>query len=388
MKTIVKIILLLIVLGLAGGVYWYVYLRPVKKLNTLKVSGNIETTEVEMSFKIPGRVEKRFVDEGEKIQIGKPVAELEVADLEQDVAMRRAELNAARAQLDELKEGSRRQDIEAAEAAMRKAKSTLEDLEAGPRAQEIAVAEAAVNASVAERDRAISDYDRAKALMPSKAISKEQYDLAKSTFGVAEAHLRDSQEKLKLLQAGYRENQIEAARAAYEQAKWQYDMIKEGPRRQDIEQSEARMHQAEAALKLAETRLGYAKIVSPMTGMVLSKNIEPGEYVAAGTPVVTIGDLVNVWVRAYIPEELNGRVKFGQKVRVTTDNGKQYDGYVSFISNEAEFTPKNVQTEKERVKLVYRIKINITNPKMDLNPGMPVDGIIETDTVSEKIPSK
>jgi HlyD family secretion protein len=114
-----------------------------------------------------------------------------------------------------------------------------------------------------------------------------------------------------------------------------------------------------------------------MNGVVLSKNIEEGEYVAAGTPVVTIGDLVNVWVRAYIPEQLNGRVKYGQKVRVTTDNGKQYDGFVSFISHEAEFTPKNVQTEKERVKLVYRIKINITNPKEDLNPGMPVDGVIE-----------
>jgi HlyD family secretion protein len=155
-------------------------------------------------------------------------------------------------------------------------------------------------------------------------------------------------------------------------------MIKEGPRRQEIEQAEAKVHQIEAALNLAETRLGYAKIVAPMTGMVLSKNIEPGEYVAAGTPIVTIGDLVNVWVRAYIPEELNGCVKFGQKVHVTTDNGKTYEGTLSFISHEAEFTPKNVQTEKERVKLVYRIKINITNPAMDLNPGMPVDGFIET----------
>jgi HlyD family secretion protein len=332
-----------------------------------------------MSFKIPGRVEKRFVDEGVMVEKGNPVAQLEDADIEQDVAQRKGELQAVKALLDQLREGSRKQDIAAAEAAMQKAKFNLEDQEAGPRKQEIAVAEAAVKAANAERERATADFERAKVLLPKSAISKEQFDLSKSNSDVAQARYRDSQEKLKLLQAGFREKQIEAARAAYEQSKWQYDMIKEGPRRQEIEQADARVRQLEAALKLAETRVGYATIHSPMTGMVLSKIIEPGEYVAAGTPVVTIGDLVNVWVRAYIPEDLNGRVKLGQKVRVTTDNGKQYEGVVGFISHEAEFTPKNVQTEKERVKLVYRIKINVTNPKMDLNPGMPVDGEIEAE---------
>jgi HlyD family secretion protein len=380
MKPIVRIILLLVVLALAGGgFYWYEYLRPARRSNVVKVSGNIETTEVEMSFKIPGRVERRFVDEGEMVEKGQPIAEIEDADLRQDVAQRTAELAAAKALLDQLKEGSRKQDIAAAEAAMQKAKFTLEDLQAGPRTQELASAEAEVSAAAAERQRAEAAYNRAKELVGGGAVSKDQHDLAKSTFEVAAQRLRDAEEKFKLLKAGYRENQIHAAAAAYEQAKWQYDMVKEGPRRQEIEQADAKVHQIEAALKLAETRLGYAKIVAPMTGMALSKNIEPGEYVAAGTPIVTIGDLVNVWVRAYIPEEQNGCVKFGQKVHVKTDNGKTYEGTVSFISHEAEFTPKNVQTEKERVKLVYRIKINITNPKLDLNPGMPVDGVIETE---------
>lgn len=379
MKKIARIVVAFVILAVAGGaLYWYEYVRSAQNSGTVKVSGNIETTEVEMSFKIPGRVEKRFVDEGEMVEKGQPIAELEDADLQQDVAQRTAELAAAKALLDELKEGSRKQDIEAAEAAMQKAKFTMEDMQSGPRAQELASAEADVRAATAERERAEAAYNRAKELVGGGAVSKDQYDLTKSTFEVATQRLHDAEEKLKLLKAGYREHQIKAAEAAYEQAKWQYDMIKEGPRRQEIEQAEAKVHQIEAALKLAETRLGYAKIVAPMTGMVLSKNIEPGEYVAAGTPIVTIGDLVNVWVRAYIPEEMNGRVKFGQKVRVTTDNGKTYNGTVSFISHEAEFTPKNVQTEKERVKLVYRIKVNITNPAMDLNPGVPVDGWIET----------
>jgi HlyD family secretion protein len=364
---------------LGGGSYWFFYLQKAHQSGVLKVSGNIETTEVDMSFKIPGKVLKRFVDEGESIEAGEPVAQLETADLEQDVAQRKADLDAARAQLDMMHEGSRKQDIEAAQAAMERAKYTLEDLEAGPRVQEIASAQAAVNSAFAERERAIADFDRAKGLMPKNAISKEQYDQVKSLYDIAEAHVRDSREKLKLLEAGYREKQIETARAAWVQAKWQYDAIKEGPRKQDVDQSAARVSQLEAALKLAETRLGYATIVAPMSGVVLSKNIDPGEYVAAGTPVVTLGDLVNVWARAYIPEDQNNRVKYGQKVRVTTDSGKTYEGVVAFISKQAEFTPKNVQTEKERVKLVYRIKINITNPQKDLNPGVPVDGSIETE---------
>ncbi len=128
----------------------------------------------------------------------------------------------------------------------------------------------------------------------------------------------------------------------------------------------------------ANTRLGYTTLLSPVAGLVMAKNIEPGEQVAAGTPVVTVGELDSVWVRAYINETDLGRVKVGQKARVTTDTwpGKVYDGIVTFISTEAEFTPKNVQTEKERVKLVYRVKITIPNPNMELKPGMPADADI------------
>jgi HlyD family secretion protein len=116
-----------------------------------------------------------------------------------------------------------------------------------------------------------------------------------------------------------------------------------------------------------------------MDGMVLSENVEPGEYVAAGTPVVTIGRLDPLWLRAYIAESDLGRVKLGQAARVTTDTypGREYPGTVTFIAQDAEFTPKNVQTEQERVKLVYRIKITLPNPGHELKPGMPADAVID-----------
>jgi HlyD family secretion protein len=189
-----------------------------------------------------------------------------------------------------------------------------------------------------------------------------------------------AEEQLKLVEEGPRQEQIAQARAALAQARERFVLVKKGPRRETIDQGRARLDQAKQALALAETRLGYATVGSPLSGVVLSKNVEPGEYVAAGTPIVTVGDLQNVWVRAYINETDLGRVKVGQRVHVSTDTypGKRYEGRVSFIASQAEFTPKNVQTEKERVKLVYRVKIDIRNPNMELKPGMPADGEILT----------
>ncbi len=138
------------------------------------------------------------------------------------------------------------------------------------------------------------------------------------------------------------------------------------------------MEQSKQILKLAQTRLGYSQITAPIDGFVLSKNIEEGEYVSPGTAVVTLGDLEQVWLKAYIAENELGKVKLGQKVSVTTDTypNKIYNGHISFIASEAEFTPKNIQTTEERVKLVYRIKISIDNAVHELKPGMPADALI------------
>ncbi|MGA2060706.1 MAG: efflux RND transporter periplasmic adaptor subunit, partial [Thermoguttaceae bacterium] len=275
---------------------------------------------------------------------------------------------------------SRKEDIAASEAAMHKAEFALADLEAGSRPQEIKFAEASLSAADAQKAQSQADYIRANQLFKEKMISNEQHDAAKAIADVAAQRYREAVEHLALVKEGSRKQQIDEARAAYNQAKAQYDLVMAGPRKETIDQARAKVKQAEAALQLAQTRLSYATLTAPMSGVVMSKNIEPGEYVAPGTPVVTVGDLVNVWLRAYIPETELGRVKVGQKAKVTTDTypGKAYEGRVSFIAQEAEFTPKNVQTEKERVKLVYRIKIDITNPEMELKPGMPADAVIET----------
>lgn len=344
----------------------------------IRVSGNIEVTDAEVSFKIPGRVEARLVDEGEMVKAGQTIARLDSAELAQEVAARRAEVQAVQAALAELEAGSRPEEIAQAEASAQQAKARLDEMLAGSRPEELAAAEAVLRRAKAEAERARLDAERYAGLYKKEIVSAQQYDLARTAYETALARQREAEEQYKLVQEGPRKEQIEQARAAWLQAQERFVLVKKGPRQETIEQARARLQQAKEALAVAETRLGYATLTSPLAGVVLSKNVEPGEFVAAGTPIVTVGDLENVWLRAYINETDLGRVKVGQQVRVTTDTypGKRYEGRVSFIASQAEFTPKSVQTEKERVKLVYRVKVDIRNPNMELKPGMPADAEI------------
>ena len=354
--------------------------------NIIRVSGNIEVTDAEVSFKIAGRVDSRLVDEGELVQKGATVALLDRSDLLSELAMRQAELRGAQAALAELEAGSRPEEIAEAEAALKKAQAFLSELETGSRPQEIAVGEATVARARADLADAETNYKRVKDLYERQMAAAQEYDSAKAQYEAALARLQEATEQLKLIKEGPRKEEIEQARSALAQAQQHFNLVKRGPREETIEQARARMEQAKANLGLTETRLGYATLVAPLSGVVLSKNIEPGEYVAPGTPVVTVGDLENVWLRAYVNESDLGRVKVGQRVRVATDTypGKAYEGRLSFIASQAEFTPKNVQTEKERVKLVYRVKIDIPNPKMELKPGMPADAEIMLESGSER----
>jgi HlyD family secretion protein len=292
----------------------------------LKVSGNIEVIQVEASFRVAGKVLERPVDEGQVVQAGQLLARLDAKDLEQQVAMRRADAATARAALDALLAGSRKEEVEVSKAALEQASADLRRLEPD------------------------------------------------------EARLRDLQQKGILSERDYQATRaaLEAARAKVRQADQQFTLVRKGPRKEDIDQARARFDQAQQALVLAQTLLGYATLTAPLSGVILSKNIEPLEYVAPGTSVVTLANLGQVWLRAYVEEADLGRVKVGQKALVTSDSfpGKRFEGRVSFIASEAEFTPKSVQTRKERAKLVYRIKIDLANPAMELKPGMPVDAEI------------
>lgn len=326
MKRLKVLLALVALTATAFLAHRFVFNRSAGEANRVLVSGNIEVTDAEVSFKIPGRVEQRLVDEGDTVQAGACVARMETADLDAELTIRRAELLAV--------------------------ESGLAELEAGSRPAEIEAAKARLESALADRMRLESDFRSGQRLLETKVIAEEEFVHRKTLFEAADARHREAAEQLKLVQ--------------------------EGPREERISEARARVQQAKAARALAEIRLGYATLNSPLSGVVLSKNAEPGEYVAPGTPVITVGELDKPWLRAYINETDLGRVKLGQRVLVKTDTypDKRYEGKLSFIASQAEFTPKNVQTEKERVKLVYRIKVEIPNPNMELKPGMPADAEI------------
>ncbi len=380
MRFPLKLVIALVVVVAASLLLWrFLFAPAADQGRTIRVSGNIEVTEAQVAFKLAGRVQERLVDEGMLVHKGQEIARLEGADLLADRAARNGEFQAAEAALAEMLAGSRPEEIKAAKAALDKAEWNLKELIAGSRPQQKASAEATLKSATADRDRAMSEYERARRLIASKTIAPQEYDRASAAYKMAVDKVRDAAEQLSLVEEGPRSEDIDQARALRDQAQAQYDLVKAGPRQEDKDQARAKVEQAKGVAGLAQARVSYMIVYSPLTGIVLSKNIEPGEYVAPGTPVVTVGDLVNVWLRAYIDEADLGRVKVGQKARVTTDTypGRVYPGTVSFISPEAEFTPKNVQTAKERVKLVYRIKIDIQNPKMELKAGMPADAQID-----------
>jgi HlyD family secretion protein len=378
-----KRLFILLPLLVMTGVVAYTYLqgRSVNEANVIRVSGNIEVTHAEVSFKMAGRVEKRLVSEGETVTQGAIVAILDNADLVHEVAIRQAELWEAYTTLAELEAGYRPEEVEEARAAVQQAAAFLTELQSGSRPQEIAAAEATVARAKADVVHLERDFQRMQELHAKKIVSTQQFDASRSAYEAAVARWHEATAQLKLVQEGPRQEDVAQAGAALAQARARYKRLLEGPRQEEIERARARVAKAREARTLAETRLGYATLVAPLSGVVLSEHVESGEFVAAGTPVVTIGELEQVWLRAYVQETDLGRVKVGQRVRVTTDTypGKVYTGRLSFIASQAEFTPKNVQTAKERVKLVYRMKVKIPNPDLELKPGMPADAEIVLD---------
>jgi HlyD family secretion protein len=318
-----RLMVLVVVLVLGGSGLFYARWQPAGPTDRILVSGNIEITEAQASFKAAGRIDARLVSEGDVVSAGQIIARLDRIELAQQVALQQAEVQAAAADLAELEAGSRPEEIAQGEAAVRRAR--------------------------AEEERWRAEAARQSDLYAQDIVSAREREAADATHAVARAQLRDAEERLALL--------------------------RKGPRHERIAQARARLERARQARGLSQTRLDDALLVAPISGIVLAENIEPGEYVSPGTPVVTIGVLGDVWLRAYIDETDLGRVKVGQRARIRTDTypDKAYDGVVSFIASEAEFTPKNVQTEKERVKLVYRIKIDLPNPSFELKLGMPAD---------------
>jgi len=387
MKKIIPIILLVVALGVGVYLWRTGFFAP--KANSIAVSGNLELTQVDLSFKTAGRLIERRVDEGNWVKQGDLIARLDPVELQRTNVRDKALVIGAKSNYDQLitsiafQKATLESDIAAQVAALNVAQAKLDELLNGSRQQEIQQSAAAVNDAKAQLEFARLDWDRSQTLFKNDDISKQQYDQARTKFESATAMLRQAEEKDSMVREGPRKEDIAGARADVARAQAavktaEANRLEVQRREQELGERESEIQRTQAQVGISQKQLSDTEIYTPIDGVVLVKAAEPGEVLAAGTTVVTIGDLDHPWLRAYINETDLGRVKLGQKVKLTTDSfpNKVYWGVVSYIASEAEFTPKQIQTKEERVKLVYRIKIEVDNKEHELKNNMPVDAEI------------
>lgn len=307
-------------------------------------SGHVEATEVRVAPDVGGRVLELKVDEGTRVAAGDLVARLDTADTELALARARAERGQADAQLRLLLAGSRAEDVRQAAA-------------------QVSAAESEVTSARAELESADTDLKRFEDLLAANSGSRKQRDdaatrreVALGRVAAAESRTNAAREGLRRLQAGARQQEIDAARA--------------------------RVAAADAQIAVFEKAIRDATVVSPVSGVVTQKLVEPGEIVPPRTALVVVTDLDRAWANVYVDEPIVPRVRLGQSATVRTDaGGPGLPGTVTYISPRAEFTPRNAQTAEERSKLVYRLKVSVDNTQGVLKAGMPVEADVSLQPV-------
>ena len=288
-------------------------------------SGTIECTQVQVAPQVTGRLLRLPPQEGSALKKGDLVAQLDPVDYQLKRDEAKALLLQAEAQLTLMQAGSRKEDIARGREQVREAKAAA--------------------------DAAVADWKRIQQVFEKKSATQKQMDDAKTQVDRSAATLAAAEQNLAKLSAG---NRIEEIRVA-----------------------ESQVAVAQARLAQLEKNLADCTVVAPMDGIVTTRSREEGEVVSAGTPLLTLSKLDSVWLSVYVPETRLGQVKLGQPAQVKLDGmEKMFEGTVTFISPEAEFTPKNVQTPEQRAKLVYRLKITLPNPQGVFKPGLPADAFL------------
>jgi len=386
-----KVIIVLIVITLIAGAFFFLKDYTKKPPTTaIELSGTIETTEVDVSFQVPGRIVRLIPQEGDQVKKGELIAQLDDKDLMQSIKVARSTQETIKAQLPQLETKIETSGVQEsrqlvqAKAQIEEAKLRWESLKKGSRTQDIERAKFAVAQARHTMENNKREYDRAEGLYKDGAAPAQQRDLAKTSYLTSIDLLRQAQEAYKLSVEGPRKEDVEAAASKIAQAEAAYDVIKtQSLQTKQLEQQrdifEAQIKQAQASIDQARIQQSHTKLYSPINGVVLLRPREPGEVVSAGTTVLTMANIEKVYLKAYVGETDLGRIRLGEKVRINTDSfpGKNYEGRIYYISSEAEFTPKNLTTKEDRVKLVYRIKVEVPNPNQELKPGMIADGVID-----------
>lgn len=338
------------------------------------VSGFVEADEVRIGSRVGGRVHRVLTSEGATVQAGEVLVLLEPFNASEQRAKAAAELDVARAELDRLRAGLRPDEIAQAKARRDRLDAHRNALVEGPRPPEIEKAQADVRLAEAEVTYRAREHERALQLTESLIESEGRLDLAVFNLRAAEATLASRKATLDLLLLGTRAEELKEAEAALAETDAAWQLAKEGYRAEDIAQAEARVRAADAALATVDRSIDELSIRAPITGVIEALDIQPGDLVAPNAPVLSLIDTRHLWVRTYVPEDRLD-LATGQVLPVAVDAwpDERFQGEVSFIARDAEFTPGNIQTPEDRTKQVFRVKVTLKDGMERLRAGMAAD---------------
>jgi multidrug resistance efflux pump len=380
----------------------------------IEASGFLEAESVSVVAETGGRVAEVLVEEGQPVTAGQVVIVLDDTLLQASRAQAEAAVAVEQANLDQLRAGASDEELAAAQAALDEAQAALDGAElasggawaaaGNPQSVDVQIAAAQTQVDLTTRQVELAQQYLEEARIKlgwlrvdeprdEQAIEFQEYQvqILEAQLRAAEAQAQGARQKLDLLQqqrerpltaiaqARVAQSQVPIAEARIELAQAQYDLVANGPLPEEIDITEAQVAMAEAQVALIDAQIAQLTLIAPIDGMVSTRSIHAGETASPGVPLLTLADLSTLKLVLYIPETEIGRVRLGAPVQIAVDAyaGETFDGVVTFLAREAEFTPRNVQTEEDRVSLVFAVHVQIDNPDERLKPGMPADAVIE-----------
>ena len=327
----------------------------------LQGSGTVEARNIRVGSKVGGRIDKVLVREGDAVEPGQVLVTFDDKELH-------ATLEQMRAAAEKAQRGFRPEEIEEARAAAAQARAEYEQRRNGYRQEDIDSAKADLDRATADEIRAHLDAQRYDALAQKDLVSKQQRDTAEANWKMALAQKQNAQHKLEELQKGYRPEEIAAAEARYHQTQATLEKFERGNRKEDVEA-------AKAAFALEEARYRERQVVAPSAATVEVLDVRPGDLIAPNTPIATLLERDQIYVRIYIPETQIGHLQLGEKAEIHVDSfpNQVFNGVVDQINQQAEFLPRNVQTREERVHQVFGVKVRIDDASHRVRAGMAAD---------------
>ena len=396
MRRIIRIIVILAVVAVAGGGIWWWAQQQAQATGVLRGSGTIEARQVHVGPEVAGRVVQVMAKEGQAVKAGDVLFRLDDTLLVSQRAQAEAAVKTARAQRDQMLAGARAQQLEAALAAITTTRSVLNGTQAdlsrllsGTTSDQIAAARSQLEAARSRAKLAQDTYTNvlhgrpgATAFGVSGTGLGAPEEQMRAQLEAANSQVSATQARLNKLLAGATSDEIRSAearvasaQAQLELAQAQYNLLAAGPSLEQIAAADAAVAQAEAALRAFDVQADKLVVRAPQNGVILVRNVQIGEVLAPGATVFVIGKLDTLQITVYLPEDAYGRVKLGQTAEVSVDSysGITFAASVVHIADQAEFTPRNVQTVEGRRTTVYAIKLDVPNPDGKLKPGMPAD---------------